>query len=189
MKNKNYQRGFTFIELLVVSIAIIAVSVVTGSILTSALRGTNKANTINSIRQNGNYALIQMGKAIQYAKSFDGVSTDDTTYVTNCIVPTPTPTPIQYKYIKVTSFDNTQTTFACLPPSSPTNIASNSANLLDTNVVTLSSCFFTCTQSKISEMPVIGIQFTLSQKSSSGLFENKATIPFQATVIMRNIGK
>lgn len=104
--------------------------------------------------------------------------------------PTPTPPLIQYNYVKITSFDRGTTIFSCLDSSqrSPNGqIASNGANLVDTNnSVSVDSCFFTCSQDNIVSPPIIGINFTLSSKTSSNFFEKKASIPFQTSVTMRN---
>lgn len=182
--NIKYQIGYTLIELLAVMIVMITVGVIVASILVSALRGTNKTNVIEDVRSNGNFTIQQMGKMIGFAQNFSGVSTDGTNYTTNCTVP---PSP-QY-YIKIKSFDGKQTIFTCNLLANPPTIASNGASFLDTNKVALDSCYFTCSQINISEPPVIGIQFILSQKGTSGFFERKATIPFETSVIMRNLNE
>lgn len=86
--------GFTLIELLVV-IGVLSVvgSIMTG-VVTFSLRGANKTQTIENIRQSGNYTISQMGKTIQYAETFD-VSNDGINYVRSCpFVPSPTPLPV-----------------------------------------------------------------------------------------------
>jgi len=96
--------------------------------------------------------------------------------------PTPTPTPTQYHYARVTGFDGGQTTFSC----DTSGIASNSASLIDTSSVDVSSCYFTCTQSDTFFPPNIGINFTLTQKGNPQFFENKASATFQTSVSVRN---
>lgn len=189
--------GFTLVELLTVVAVVAVIGALIGFILTFSLRGTNKTNSTNEVRQNGNYAILQMSKMIEYAKSFDGVSTDGESYTHNCTAaippsPTPTPTPSQYNYIKITNFDGAQTVFACLSSSPPT-IASNTASLLDITSVSVDSgsCYFTCSQERITVSPIVGINFSLSKKTKTGgvFNENKASIPFQTSVTMRNLGK
>ena len=186
--NFSFQEGFTLIELLVSLGVLISVGVVTVGILTSALRGSNKASAVNNIRQNGSYAIIQMSRAVQYANTFNGVSVDGTagSFTTSCAGPaslplTPTPIPTQYKYVKITSFDGGQTVFSC----STSTIASNSASLLDTSSVALDSCSFTCKQEG-KDFPIIEINFTLSQKGSGNFAENKITVPFGTSITIRN---
>lgn len=192
------RKGFTLIELLVVVAVVGVVIILAGVILVSSLRSTSKTNTVTLVRQNGNYAISQMAKMIRSAKRLEGVSLDRVTYSPNCVLPTagsgtPTPVPRQYKSIKITSFDNGQTIFACQPAdgTTPANISSNSALLLDTTVVSLdhTSCYFSCTQDNVSLAPTVDIYFNLAQAGSSGFFEQKAAMPFQTTIIMRNINR
>lgn len=184
-------KGFTLVELLAVSAVMVVVSVIVTATITSSLRGTTKTNTINDVRQNGNYAIAQVSKMIEYAKSFDGVSNDyNGSFDSNCtnLTPslTPTPTPSQYSYIKITGFDNGQTIFGC-SQNNVSTIASNSAPLIDTNLVSVDLCSFTCERARITDSPIIGINFSLSKKTTSSLFENKASVSFTTSVKMRNL--
>ena len=172
-------KGYTLIELLAVMIIMITVGLIIATILVSSLRGSNKTNTIESIRQNGNYTILQISKMLEFAQSFQGVSNDDINYLPNCSSPA-----TQYKYIKITSFDNQPTTFSCRA----NDIASNGASLINTNEVSLGPCSFTCSRN-LSLPPTIGIAFTLLQKSTSSFFEKQATIDFQTSVILRNLNK
>lgn len=182
---KKKELGYTLIELLAVMVVMITVGVIVASILVSSLRGTSKTNVIEEIRNNGNFTLLQMGRMISFAQNFSGVSTDNVTYTTNCtVVPSPT-----YSYVKIKSFDDKETVFSCNTLADPPTIASNGASFLNTDKVTLDSCYFTCSQINLSESPVIGINFVLSQKSTSDFFEQKATIPFETSVTIRNINE
>lgn len=185
-KNKRLA-GFTLIELLVVMAVIVLIGSLISVILFSSLRGANKTGTETALKQNGNFAISQMAKSIRFAKRFDGVSVNGSSYTTNCVTTTvlattPTPTPIPYKYVKITALDGGQTTYAC----GVTTIASNSASLLDTSVVTVSSCSFSCSQQSVEDFPTINILFTLSSAKSSTFFEQKGTSTFQTGVTMRN---
>ncbi len=188
--------GFTLIEMLVSMSVIVVVGGLVTSILISSLRGTNKTNTLTSVSQNGSFAVNQIAKMTQGAQSFDGVSTDNTAYLLNCVIPsspTPTPTPTQYKYLKITSFDGGQTTFSCDAGSNI--LSSNSASLIDTNAVVLASCYFICTQNTPYDYPVININFSLNAKQQSGallLPERTASataLPFQTSVTVRNMAR
>lgn len=180
-------KGYTLVELLAVIIILVSVGMIITAILVTSLRGGNKSNTTNEVRQNGNYILSQMSKMIAYASSFDGVSRDGITYVTNCSVtqpplPTPTLAPVVYSYIKITSFDGGQTVFSCTGSS----IASNGAALTNSSNLNVSSCSFYCNQSNVLASPTINISFILS-KSNSGFFvENQTTIPFETSITPRN---
>lgn len=180
MKNS---KGYTLIELLIVMVVMITVGLIVATILVSSLRGTNKTNTINTIRENGNYAQLQISKMLEFAQSFGGVSPNGNpgTYITNCLSPT-----TQYNFVKITSFDNGQTVFSC--NTSASIIASNGASLINSSDVSLSSCYFTCSRN-VSQPPIIGINFTLSQKSPNAIFEKRASILFETSVILRNLNK
>lgn len=182
---RNSEKGYTLIELLAVMIIMVTVGVIVAAILVSSLRGGNKANTIDTIRKNGNYTILEVSKMLEFAQSFVGVSTNGTTYTTDCLVPT-----TQYSSIRIVSFDNQQTTFSC--DSNPATISSRSAttnaSLMNTNEVNMSSCYFTCSRN-ITVPPTIGINFTLSQKTANAPFEKKETINFQTSVILRNLNK
>ncbi|OGH42386.1 MAG: hypothetical protein A3H79_00140 [Candidatus Levybacteria bacterium RIFCSPLOWO2_02_FULL_36_8b] len=193
-------KGFTLIELLVVIAVLVFVGIFIGSILFSSLRGTNKTNTLTVVRQNGSFAISQTTKMLRNARSFEGVSIDGENYVTDCTQvippsPTPPPDPIKYTYLKITSFDDGQTIFSC--SGSPLTLSSNSASLLDTTAVSIpvsNSCYFTCSQSTISDFPTIGINFFLREVVPTGALlpektASAAAIPFQTSVLMRNIGR
>lgn len=192
-KNQNFQRGYTLIELLAVISIVVVVGVIVAGILISSLRGGSKSNVLDNVRQNGDDAITQMSKMIIYAQSFNGISTDKITFTNNCIQtippsPSPSPSPVQYKYIKITAFDGGTTVFGCNSPIDipPNTIASNASSLIDTSSVSVSSCYFTCSQTNFGQAPTIGINFTLSQNTSSSFAEKQATIPFQTSVTIRN---
>lgn len=180
---KKSEFGYTLIELLAVMFIMITVGLIVAAILVSSLRGTNKTNTIDTIRKNGNYTILQISKMLEFAQSFGGVSTNGTDYVTDCSSPS-----TQYSYIKINSFDNMQTIFFCNTSSNPPTISSNSASLTNTNETTLTQCYFTCSRN-ITLPPTIGMSFTLSQKATNAPFEKRETINFQTSVILRNLNK
>lgn len=202
---QHVSNGFTFIELLAAIVILITIGGIVVSIFVSSLRNTTKTNTITIVRQNGNFAITHMSRMLRFARSFDGVSIDDTSYQSNCVVPTPgggtpTPTPSQYQQVKFTAHDGGQTTFLCsyVPaenPSEPPTIASRSgssvpSSFLDTSAVSITTCYFTCTQNSLSDYPIVGIHFQLQDQrgTTPALFpERTATIPFTTSVTMRNL--
>lgn len=179
------KNGYTLIELLVVMVVLLTVGFIVAVILVSSLRGSSKATTTETIRRNGNYTILQISKMIEFAQTFEGMSNDNNSYSTACPTPSPAST---YKYIKIKSFDNIETTFSCFLNSSAP-IASNGATFVNTNDVSVTSCYFTCSRSSINQPPVIGINFTLSQQGSPNFFEKKGTISFETSVTMRNLNK
>lgn len=195
------RRGYTLIELLIAMAILASTGGVILSILFISLRGSTKTDTFTSVRQNGNNAISQMARLIRNARRFGEVSNDGTNWINNCIQSqaNPTPTPAQYQYVRVTSNDPGQSTFICdyAVGFSPVTIASVSAPLpaagspqtsflLDTSVVSLDSCYFTCYQETVAQNPVIGIHFVLSAKNTSSVAERSVTIPFDTSVTVRN---
>lgn len=192
-RRENCQSGYTIIELLAVIVILVSVGTIITSILVSTLRNGGRSNTVNEVRQNGNYIIVQMSKMIAFARSFDGVSTGETdtegnlVFTTNCVVtnppsPTPPPLPVAYSYIKITSFDGGQTVFSC----SGGTIASNGASLVNTESLNVTSCSFYCNQPTILSAPTLDINFTMQKKTTSLFVENQAIIPFQTSVTPRN---
>lgn len=190
IKIKN-QKGYTLIELLAVMVVFVVIGGIVLAIIFSTLRATTKANTLAYLRQNGNYAISQMVKMVRDAEKFDGVKIDTSdTYSLLC-----TPPPVSYHYLKIISFDGGSTEFVCLKanPNSPTlpngKISSNSALLIDSDLISATDCYFTCSHTSASDSPIIGISFSLSQGSDSPFVEKKASIDFKTSVTMRNLNK
>jgi prepilin-type N-terminal cleavage/methylation domain-containing protein len=194
---KQNKKGFTLIELLASIAVIVVIGSVIAGIITSSLRGSNKTNTIEAIRQNGNYALSQISKNIEYAQVFNGLSRNGTNYDTSCqfsIAPTPTPVITPYNFIKITGLNNNIIEYKCDTSASPVvftvNNNGNENAIIDTNSVNLTSCSITCTQTNETDVPIIGIGFTLGPKKQNGLVENSTPpITFQTSVTMRNYAK
>ncbi len=178
------QQGFTIVEILAVIIVFIVIGSIAAAIFFTSLRVVNKSNSIASLRENGNYALSQMTKMIRYAVVFEGVSADGVTYSPACDV-----APVKdtaYPYLKIQSFDGQPTVFQCTTGDNG-NIASNSASLLDTNIVKrVDACSFSCSQANKGDSPTILINLTLSEVGIPGITEKNTTIPFQTAVTFRN---
>ncbi len=181
------QKGFTLVELLAVVMVIGVVGSVVGGILISSLVGTNKTNALDNVRQNGNYALLQMSKEIEFSRNFYGVSLNGVGYITDCTIPTvsPTPTPTQYGYVKIMSANGQTVAFSC----SGTTISSNSASLIDASTVKTTSCYFTCSQDNLVLPPTVGINFTLSQAKAGNFVENNTSVSFNTSVTLRNLNR
>jgi prepilin-type N-terminal cleavage/methylation domain-containing protein len=192
ISNIKYQisktEGYTLVEMLAVIVVFSIIGGIISAIFASSLRGSNKANITNEVRQNGNYALSQMSKNITYARSFVGISEEeDGPFFPDCYSDPTTSTtiPPKYHYLQISDFNGGTITFSCDLANS--KIASNDANLIDSNVVkVVDHCDFTCNQSSIAQSPTIGISFKLSQKSDTNFFEQKANISFETTIGMRN---
>lgn len=167
----SYQKGFTILEILVVMSIVSVAGVIVAGILVSTLRGSSKVNTVSNVKQNGNYAIAQMSRIIRSASTIN-------------ILPCGNPS-TAVQSITVTQIDTSQTIFDC----SGSTITSNGTSLLDTSNVKLvsSSCQLICSQQSSGDTPVVQIKFSLMQKNSSSQPDQSSTIPFQTSVILRNI--
>ncbi len=176
IQNSKLENGFTLVEMLAVMIVFIVVGSIMLSILVTSLRTSHKTDTLSQVRENGNYAMTQMAKTIRDARGI--------------LAPFPCVTPATVNTITILNANQDQITYNCTSPPSPTpaTIASNSATILDTTAVSLTSCSFTCTQPSVSELPIIQINFSLKQQSTSTYVEQTvSTVSFQTSVVMRNI--
>ncbi len=197
--------GFTLIELLAAMTVFITIGSIIAATLVSTLRGNNKANSLISVRENGNYALIQMEKLIKEAKGFNGVRVNGASNFATCeppavgaLTPTPAPANLHYKEVQIRAFDDNLVTIQC----TATNIASISSAITGTQPLLIdvasgitldqsdpNNCYFTCSQNTASDYPAIGISFSLTKQNQSAvsLFENTASVTFQSTVDLRNL--
>lgn len=197
ISNFKLRRGFTLIELLVVVVVLAIVGSIVTGVITFSIRGTNKTNTIENIRQSGNYTISQMSKTIEYARSFDGLSTDGNNYVTSCpATNAPAPTSTDYSYIKVTPFNSSSIVYSCSSVSGVQTVAyqqpptATAVSLIDTTSVRVPSCSFTCIVNSATDSPIIRISFRLQPAGSSTLVEKFTTpITFETSVTMRNYQK
>ena len=191
-KNVKCQKGFTLVELLAAIVVVVAVGTVISGIVTSSLRGTNKTNITESIRQNGNYAITRISKDIEYAQAFNGLSRDNSTYTTSCpysVDPTPSPITTPYAYLKLTSVDNKSVVYMC-DNSTPATFKLNNDSLIDTNSISVKSCAITCIQKNLTDVPIIRISLTLGPKNPSNLLEGSTPdILFETSVTIRNYRK
>ncbi len=168
------RNGYTLIELLAVMVVFIVIATFIVTILTTSLRGNNKANTLTLVRENGNFVITQMAKDIREAHAV--------------ITPYPCGTvdsPVTSTKLGITTVSGDTIVYKCVS----NNIASNGANLLDANNITVNSCSFSCGQVSPANPPVVSIDFSLSAKTASTFTEFTASasaLPFDTSVILRN---
>ena len=192
MISKSY--GFTLVETLVVMLVLLTIGSIILSIFIIGLTGAAKTRNQQIVRENGNYALSQMARFLQFAKAFNYVDVVHDNNLedqySSCDPDDDTP----YKAISVSTFEGDDAVFACteiMSGGQPTDtIASFSANLSDPNAATsllnvdkvqLHGCHFTCRQESPGQPPTIGIHFELSSKNGK---ENP--VIFETSIIPRN---
>jgi type II secretory pathway pseudopilin PulG len=190
---RKQEKGFTLVELLASIIVLVAIGSVIAGVIVSSLRGSNKANNIEGIRQAGNYTLNQMSKDIGYAQPFDGKSTglsndDGVTYDTSCkLALSPTPIPVTpYSMITVRSSSNITAKYKC----TTSELSANGSALITPESGTLMGCSLTCIQNSPMDAPIIKISFSIGPKTSNTQVENSnPPIVFETSVIMRNYSR
>lgn len=180
------EKGFTLVELLAAIMVVGVISGVVGSILISSLVGSNKTNSLEKVRQGGNFALLQISKAIEFSRNFYGVSIDGVNYVTDCtedeVSPTPTPA---YNFAKIVTLEGNTVVYSC----ESSTISSNGDSLIDNDALKTTSCFFTCSQDNSLLPPSIGINFDLSTNESSTFLERNSSVSFSTSVTLRNLNR
>lgn len=179
--NNSLAYGFTLVEVLVSFGIILALGSIMLATFVTTSRMTTKVNNLVSIRQNGNAAMTQIEKMLQYAEHFEGAGTSAGAWVTSCVGAMPT-----FKHIRVRSFDGGTIQVSCMQAA--TTIASNSASLIDaTNFsVPFATCSFSCTQPDLDTPPTIGISFIIQKRIANTFLEDPTPLPFTTSVTIRN---
>lgn len=174
-------KGFSLIELLVVTAIILVIVGAVSGLFFSSLKGSTKTTIINEAKQNGDYALSIMERMIRNAVNIPNLTTvcDGATGWTLLIIDNP---------------DGGQTTFQC-PAVGENRIASNSATttgFLTSEKVQVTNCSFTCVRQSASSPAIIKIAFTVQQPSPTTSVtlkpEETVSINFETSVVARNTG-
>jgi len=161
------EKGFTLIEMLVVTAVFMLLGVLLVSSLFSILKSNTKAELMKEIRQSGGYALSVMSRIIT-----NGIITDADCSAANSSIVVKNP-------------DGGETTFEC--GGDPAYIASNSAQLTSTQQVKISSCSNVFQCETIGEnVRKVTISFVLIQQGSSPRPEDQAQQTFQKVIVVRN---
>lgn len=176
MKNKKQikSEGFSLVEVLIGAVIVISATVVVLSIIISSFRISSKTTASTVIRQNGNYALSQTSRMVQFAESFDGIICSGNTY-TSCITARNSCSEVLITYNRASR------RITCSG-----GLGIDGQSSVDTSKVTVTRCNFTCTQN-IDESPIIGIDFDLSIGNPGEVVENRSSINFSTSVKMRNL--
>lgn len=188
------EKGFTLVELLASIAVLVAVGSVIAGIITASLRGTNKTNVIENIRENGNYALSQISRSIEYARVFNGLSDNGIDYAVSCPFSTsPTPAPVKtvYKYVKVTPPNGNSIEYSC-KTLAPATITANGISMIDTGSIALTDCVIACVQTRATDIPIVKVGFKLGPKDQvpGGIAENSSPpILFETSITIRNYKK
>lgn len=170
--NKN--KGFTLVELLIAIFITVSIGSIIFSIFLTSLRSSKKSSSVSRVRENGNGAIMQMSRMIQFAQEVNSPCNGSS-----------------QTSIIITGQDGEQTTYTL---NSSGGIASQSGTriyqLIDTSfaAVDASAPFnFTCSRTDISMPPTVGITFRLRDAQVSSFAEDEVLIPFRTSVTLRNL--
>ena len=209
--NLKSRNGYTLVELLAAIVVVVAISSVITNVITSSLRGANKVNIIENIRQTGNFILSQMTKDITYAQMFDGVNTGfnpvldavgpNPPHYTVCPALVPVPTPL-FTEMTVKTAGGNIVKYECSGDSGAVPITvpilrktvarvgatpEPTISLIgSSSPIVLKSCSLNCNQD--SGVPIIEVKFKIGPKNSPGLAENNdnSAVIFKTSITMRN---
>ena len=176
----NRDKGYTLIELLAVAGLIMAISGLIGGILFSSLRGGAKSKSTNEVSQNGNQALSIITRAIAPATLVTAI---DGLPITDCVTPHPSG-----QSISLLQADGATTTLACNSEVLTQNDGATTTKLIDDTKVKVESgtCSFTCKQQDPLAVPIVEIEFTVTQKITSPSVEDSARSNFRTSITLRN---
>jgi len=188
-------KGYTIAELLAVLSLFVIISSVMASIIYSTLRGAAKTKINTEVTQNGSAAVSVISQIIEDSRNvtqINGNDLDDCT--TNPSSSSLVPTPIVGQIISAPSItlkriDGARTVIACGPLTTgdTTVIASNGAAIINKDVVSVSSCVFSCSQvvSDPYSIPIVKASFSIAQKNATSLYEGKANASFDVSNSLR----
>ena len=181
-------RGFTLIELVVVSGILVAISGIIGGILYSTLRGSESTRSKTLVAQNGNYAISSISELVKRSKSVVAISNGEPTEDTekNFVDCTGEPSGT---HLSLMMPDNKKVLLTCNSEDSPGRLASSSAEntyyLTDQSLVT-GTCAITCYQASSYSTPRVKIEFSLGRaKGDGGMIENTEEL-FHTQINIRN---
>lgn len=194
----NKSQGYTLVEILVVVSLLGTVGLIIAIVLYSSLRGGEKTNLIERVKQNGNYGLSVFSREARFASVFDGVSLDGTTFTTACVSGT------KYQYVRFQDGSGQKNTFSCASSTFSVIRQSAASTSTDTLIngsqvgVVPGSCSFSCSNATSVGTYTVGVSFSLTDPISAApstsprtpLFEKTIVNPvlFETSVTLRNTG-
>lgn len=178
-KIKSKKSGFTLIELLVSIGIVITSATIVVAVITATFRGSSKTNTGEQVRDAGNSAISQLSTIVQYADSFSGAIKGGV----NLTVCNPSSGNTSVDSVKI-SKNGSIRTITC----TSNDLSLDGKTMFNRGKYSMTNCSITCSQTGITEPPVIGIKFKLSA-ASIGFSENSSSLNFSKTIKMVNLNQ
>lgn len=171
-------KGFSLIELMVGIAIIITATTVVLSIIVSSFRISNKTTASDSVRQNGNSAVAQISRIVQFADSFVGIGNDLSSLDPFCSAPN-----TSFNHIRVIYQGNPKT-ISCYNSRLMLGDNTVGSTLIDNNL-TVESCQLSCSRDQ-DAAPVVSLNFSIRRGAADASVEQTAKINFSTKVKMRN---
>lgn len=156
--------GMSLVEILIAVSIFAIIGVLATRSLTLSITGAKKSDSLVRVRENINLPISVIERQLRNAESID---CNSSTYAT-------------LSYI---SSEGIASSFSC----TGTHIASNSPGLsvrLTSEDITLTTCSFNCTQIDSNEPPIVKINLTAEDNTSTG--KEKATVTTVTEIVARN---
>jgi len=155
------KKGFTLIEIMVVISVFAVLSVLVTRSVMVTIRGSKKSESQIKVRENVNYAFSVMERQLRSAQKILSCSADE---------------PLEILYTD----DNGQPAdFTC----EEGYIASSSARLTSSDI-NVDYCSITCQQNSVNDPPIVTINVSASENSSTGV--EIGTITMKTEIVGRN---
>lgn len=181
MKYNKYSKGFTLVELLISIAIIITSATVVVAVITAGFRGSAQTSLNEKLRLEGNSALSQLGKMIQFADGFEGVVDGEGNELDQCST---SEADASYSDLRL-NVDGVTTTITC----TDSDLLIDSKSLFNTAEVSVENCVIKCAQTNSTDSPTIGIEFDLSRNEESPLVEQGTSRHFDKRIKMRNLSQ
>jgi prepilin-type N-terminal cleavage/methylation domain-containing protein len=186
----NQYKGFTLVELLVVTAVMGVLGVLSANLISSILRSQNKTTIINEARQNGNLVIDKFERDVKQSAEVCPVDPMTSLPVCNIIASTSSTS------VALTAYNGDTIVWDCQATSFKRGqgldyaAASKPANMMDVtnsdavNGVAVASCSFTVLPKAGSNIPqIVTLNFFLTQGSGApGKAEFRINEQFEVTV-------
>lgn len=166
LKKENIISGISLIEIMIVIVVFTILGVLTTNAVFLTLRGTQKSQSIQKVRERMNYVVSIIQRQIRGAQR---------------IIDCPNADP--FSRIDFINEDGFASSFSCLNPGEDGYIASGSARLTSDDI-SITSCSFICEDGEFGGPAVISVSVTAEDAEESGILKGKAT--FNSNIILRN---
>lgn len=165
LKKENIISGISLIEIMIVIVVFTILGVLTTNAVFLTLRGTQKSQSIQKVRERMNYVVSIIQRQLRGAQR---------------IIDCPNVDP--FSRIDFINEDGIASSFSCLNSGEDGYVASGSARLTSDDI-SITSCSFVC-EEEAGSPAVISVIISAEDAEKEGIVKGKAT--FNSTIVLRN---